>query len=186
MLWLPFVTSMVSLPSATVWASSFLIFVTRSWRTSRDSSFLPRVVRSFSACTLTSSLPFLSSNDNMLKLSAPPCGLLRDLTPLIVLSSGSVQGGIRAALYTLPTTIGWLTSPSRKSTITSWPIRGMWTAPHCWPAQNVATRTQQELLTSSWPARSQWNWTFTRPYRSEEHTSELQSLRHLVCRLLLE
>src|SRR5262245_64733884 len=25
-----------------------------------------------------------------------------------------------------------------------------------------------------------------RPYRSEEHTSELQSLRHLVCRLLLE
>src|SRR5947199_1668989 len=27
-----------------------------------------------------------------------------------------------------------------------------------------------------------WSW----PYRSEEHTSELQSLRHLVCRLLLE
>src|SRR5262245_64813590 len=26
----------------------------------------------------------------------------------------------------------------------------------------------------------------TIPYRSEEHTSELQSLRHLVCRLLLE
>src|ERR1035441_11093646 len=26
----------------------------------------------------------------------------------------------------------------------------------------------------------------TRGYRSEEHTSELQSLRHLVCRLLLE
>src|SRR5437899_5355420 len=25
-----------------------------------------------------------------------------------------------------------------------------------------------------------------RPQRSEEHTSELQSLRHLVCRLLLE
>src|SRR5436853_1339140 len=25
-----------------------------------------------------------------------------------------------------------------------------------------------------------------RPWRSEEHTSELQSLRHLVCRLLLE
>src|ERR1039458_6427237 len=28
--------------------------------------------------------------------------------------------------------------------------------------------------------------TITRPLRSEEHTSELQSLRHLVCRLLLE
>src|SRR5262245_62363099 len=26
----------------------------------------------------------------------------------------------------------------------------------------------------------------SREYRSEEHTSELQSLRHLVCRLLLE
>src|SRR5438045_8976717 len=26
----------------------------------------------------------------------------------------------------------------------------------------------------------------TREFRSEEHTSELQSLRHLVCRLLLE
>src|SRR5262245_62242414 len=32
--------------------------------------------------------------------------------------------------------------------------------------------------------RSSWRgWT---PSRSEEHTSELQSLRHLVCRLLLE
>src|ERR1035438_371468 len=28
-----------------------------------------------------------------------------------------------------------------------------------------------------------WGWS---PHRSEEHTSELQSLRHLVCRLLLE
>src|ERR1035441_10201228 len=28
--------------------------------------------------------------------------------------------------------------------------------------------------------------TFIRARRSEEHTSELQSLRHLVCRLLLE
>src|SRR5437899_7868097 len=27
---------------------------------------------------------------------------------------------------------------------------------------------------------------FRRAHRSEEHTSELQSLRHLVCRLLLE
>src|ERR1035441_3538955 len=34
-----------------------------------------------------------------------------------------------------------------------------------------------------------FNWgatTGTASYRSEEHTSELQSLRHLVCRLLLE
>src|SRR5438045_9152787 len=31
--------------------------------------------------------------------------------------------------------------------------------------------------------RNGWDWMFS---RSEEHTSELQSLRHLVCRLLLE
>src|ERR1035441_1343102 len=29
-------------------------------------------------------------------------------------------------------------------------------------------------------------WQYSIPLRSEEHTSELQSLRHLVCRLLLE
>src|SRR5437899_12877476 len=33
-----------------------------------------------------------------------------------------------------------------------------------------------------WFAGDRKNW----PLRSEEHTSELQSLRHLVCRLLLE
>src|ERR1039458_124694 len=32
----------------------------------------------------------------------------------------------------------------------------------------------------------QWSTTETTETRSEEHTSELQSLRHLVCRLLLE
>src|SRR5258705_5492018 len=38
--------------------------------------------------------------------------------------------------------------------------------------------------TPSWGATSiRWQ---TRVLRSEEHTSELQSLRHLVCRLLLE
>src|SRR5205814_10445284 len=30
------------------------------------------------------------------------------------------------------------------------------------------------------------NFAVTSAFRSEEHTSELQSLRHLVCRLLLE
>src|SRR5258705_1836328 len=35
------------------------------------------------------------------------------------------------------------------------------------------------------PALAQWQPTGL-PVRSEEHTSELQSLRHLVCRLLLE
>src|SRR5437899_7943991 len=34
--------------------------------------------------------------------------------------------------------------------------------------------------------RGVWALTSDLPNRSEEHTSELQSLRHLVCRLLLE
>src|SRR5437899_8686382 len=37
-----------------------------------------------------------------------------------------------------------------------------------------------------WPSSSTWSRTFRTSGRSEEHTSELQSLRHLVCRLLLE
>src|ERR1039458_8327086 len=40
----------------------------------------------------------------------------------------------------------------------------------------------------SWglPAWARLRWVCPLPRRSEEHTSELQSLRHLVCRLLLE
>src|SRR5258705_3941219 len=41
-----------------------------------------------------------------------------------------------------------------------------------------------------WPAGDRGLWERAvggeDPFRSEEHTSELQSLRHLVCRLLLE
>src|ERR1035438_10677952 len=33
---------------------------------------------------------------------------------------------------------------------------------------------------------ARWRWSRKFSSRSEEHTSELQSLRHLVCRLLLE
>src|SRR5262245_64806652 len=36
------------------------------------------------------------------------------------------------------------------------------------------------------PAARMWTSPNSRGTRSEEHTSELQSLRHLVCRLLLE
>src|SRR5258705_8270679 len=36
------------------------------------------------------------------------------------------------------------------------------------------------------PRSATRNFKPARPFRSEEHTSELQSLRHLVCRLLLE
>src|SRR5437899_9589931 len=44
------------------------------------------------------------------------------------------------------------------------------------------TCTQARSETSSMPVTAGSSWTL----RSEEHTSELQSLRHLVCRLLLE
>src|ERR1039458_7357177 len=55
-----------------------------------------------------------------------------------------------------------------------------------------ATRSRPEATGSSATAGSRWNrWravaASSSPMRSrsEEHTSELQSLRHLVCRLLL-
>src|SRR6202051_5321268 len=43
----------------------------------------------------------------------------------------------------------------------------------CFPRNATTT-------TSAWPRRKRWRT------RSEEHTSELQSHEHLVCRLLLE
>src|SRR5205814_9145444 len=43
-----------------------------------------------------------------------------------------------------------------------------------------SSATSGQALSISWTALNQG------PSRSEEHTSELQSLRHLVCRLLLE
>src|SRR2546422_8007070 len=41
-------------------------------------------------------------------------------------------------------------------------------------------------LNSRWHFPLATNWTLTATARSEEHTSELQSRLHLVCRLLLE
>src|SRR5205814_8455936 len=45
-------------------------------------------------------------------------------------------------------------------------------------AFNIASASEP----NAWPCA----WSRMLPNRSEEHTSELQSLRHLVCRLLLE
>src|SRR5437660_6811908 len=53
-------------------------------------------------------------------------------------------------------------------------------------------RSRQSRRSSTRPVRSAWShrsarWSTERQYgRSEEHTSELQSRGHLVCRLLLE
>src|SRR3712207_7532670 len=56
------------------------------------------------------------------------------------------------------------------------------------------TGAGQDLRISLEPGTEQSNasirftepWLFDLPYRSEEHTSELQSRQYLVCRLLLE
>src|SRR5205814_8583247 len=48
------------------------------------------------------------------------------------------------------------------------------------------TTRSAATVTSSWPAPMKRTKRPMKSCRSEEHTSELQSLRHLVCRLLLE
>src|SRR5229473_3630785 len=61
-------------------------------------------------------------------------------------------------------------------------------------AEIVSTRTPGSRKAPCLPSRSgelssameqRWDWSTPR-HRSEEHTSELQSLAYLVCRLLLE
>src|SRR5262245_65296605 len=65
--------------------------------------------------------------------------------------------------------------------------RAAYLAAHSVAAQPSSLRPQASRGTSgSGPARLRWLARRTRCPRSEEHTSELQSLRHLVCRLLLE
>src|ERR1700733_14379728 len=74
-----------------------------------------------------------------------------DFTPLTT----PPCGGLFSALCTLPMMIGWSGSPSRKSTITSWPILGVETDPQPLPAHICDTRIQQELFSSRLPYRSQ-------------------------------
>src|SRR5205814_9811775 len=61
------------------------------------------------------------------------------------------------------------------------------------PTSSASTPTAPWSPAIRWAASAPTNsdWPIPRPlprrkHRSEEHTSELQSLRHLVCRLLLE
>src|SRR2546422_3176847 len=51
--------------------------------------------------------------------------------------------------------------------------------PHAQPSRPLA-------YISRWASTISWAWPGSRRSRSEEHTSELQSRLHLVCRLLLE
>src|SRR5689334_24385135 len=52
------------------------------------------------------------------------------------------------------------------------------------PLANIKEWTDRDLETNTMPGYAGSSWYFLR--RSEEHTSELQSQFHLVCRLLLE
>src|SRR2546430_12684819 len=45
--------------------------------------------------------------------------------------------------------------------------------------------SNRRLVTYARFFRGGWLWSVSRSHRSEEHTSELQSQSHLVCRLLL-
>ena len=77
--------------------------------------------------------------------------------------------------------IGRSGSPSMKSTITSWPMRGIWMKPQPAPAQVWETRTKQELFSSLLPRRSQWNCTFTRAYLSVKISSPAGPTTVAVC-----
>src|SRR5258708_21754898 len=63
-------------------------------------------------------------------------------------------------------------------------FRSIPTTPSFWPTLATFTTTRSSFLprssTTSVPCSN------SQPIRSEEHTSELQSPDHLVCRLLLE
>src|SRR5947199_835872 len=72
--------------------------------------------------------------------------------------------------------------PGKKSLFWNWRIP----SDTCWE-----NRMRRSRMPSPDPATYRGSWLIARKLnnsynRSEEHTSELQSLRHLVCRLLLE
>src|SRR5262245_21144092 len=115
------------------------------------------------------SSPALSSKRSSLKPLPPLLELLFSVD--LVFSSGSVYGGMASPLYSTPVTTGRSGSPSRKSTITSWPTRGRNIVPQFFPAHCCATRTQHELFSSPSAYRSQWKRTLMRPYSSVQISS---------------
>src|SRR5205814_9890182 len=72
---------------------------------------------------------------------------------------------------------------------TLFPYTTLFRSPPCAPAEKEATRPETAKATSRVMEVSKGAVLTSdsrHSDRSEEHTSELQSLRHLVCRLLLE
>src|SRR5258706_10007274 len=86
-----------------------------------------------------------------------------------------------------------LRSCSAPKTTSSTGLRPSPVFPRLFPSSVAATPGSSPSLPGTSPARSPPPWKgapetakFTSSVRSEEHTSELQSLTNLVCRLLLE
>src|ERR1039458_1298566 len=66
-------------------------------------------------------------------------------------------------------------------------LRGVWLVIVVNTAGAVIPTILLQIFRPGATSHDMWvNFRFSLVYRSEEHTSELQSLRHLVCRLLLE
>src|SRR3989442_10921642 len=63
---------------------------------------------------------------------------------------------------------------------TLFPYTTLFRSPNLGPGVFRERLTPVPALAAGWATCEVWNW------RSEEHTSELQSRPHLVCRLLLE
>src|SRR5262249_27735074 len=170
----------VSVRSFLMWVVSLLSTVFfRSRPIQCVSSFLPWMSWFFWAWIQICSLPAESSS--RMAFAPPPPGELLENRPDWVLAPGRPHGGIWSALYTLPTTIGWSASPSRKLTITSWPIRGMLIPPNPLPAESGPTPIQHDLSASNFPCRSQWNWTLIRPYLSVKISSPAGPTTVAVC-----
>src|SRR3712207_7988589 len=66
-----------------------------------------------------------------------------------------------------------------------WPRRRSRPSPMRWATASAATSPPRSSGGGS-PSTSRWVSTSGSGFRSEEHTSELQSRQYLVCRLLLE
>src|SRR5207244_6359884 len=79
------------------------------------------------------------------------------------------------------------TSTSSPGVVTSTPPKWIWKAdtPYVVPAGARISAGKSGKVVRSFPARAA-STVKREPVRSEEHTSELQSPDHLVCRLLLE
>jgi hypothetical protein len=87
--------STVSVRSCLTWVvSSWSMVFARSFMTVSDWLCLTRVVMSYSPCTASISLPFVSSARKPLKLDGPPPGVECEMSPLTMLCLGNMPGGM--------------------------------------------------------------------------------------------